>query len=344
MKFSKATDYGLLLLIDLAKLEDDSAFTSVRQVARNKGISERFLAHIVKDLGNAGIVAMTRAASLAALEELDLSGRGVAERYHDDPVVRSPGMESLAGWKGLATVRSLRLSDNEFGRAGLRALLRSKHARALKELSLRSGRLDGQAMGELNDAVAGLRLESLDLGENVLKELGVAYVASAPCLRELKALRLDRCEVPLVGARLLVRKASFIGSLRLLDVGHNHFGPVGLEALLQREPPSLHTLRMRDNDLFDKGAALLAGSPASATLLEVDLSQNGLASAAALALGESEHLGGLLVLRLGDNPINEQAAAALAASPLGQRLAVLDLEDPPPGPDGDAPGEDDFVF
>jgi uncharacterized protein (TIGR02996 family) len=35
------------------------------------------------NLGNAGIVAMTRAASLAALEELDLSGRGVAERYHD---------------------------------------------------------------------------------------------------------------------------------------------------------------------------------------------------------------------------------------------------------------------
>ncbi len=60
MKFSKATDYGLLLLIDLAKLQDDSAFTSVRQVARSKGISERFLAHIVKDLGNAGIVACRR--------------------------------------------------------------------------------------------------------------------------------------------------------------------------------------------------------------------------------------------------------------------------------------------
>src|SRR5262249_12484628 len=151
---------------------------------------------------------------------------------------------------------------------------------------------------------------------------------SAPCLRELKGLRLDRCEVPLEGARALAKKAAFLDGLRLLDVGHNHFGPAGLVALLEREPPALHTLRMRDNDLFDKGAALLAGSPASAVLLEVDLSQNGLASGAALALSESEHLGGLMILRLGDNPINEQAAAALAASPLGKRLAVLDLEDP----------------
>jgi uncharacterized membrane protein len=81
---------------------------------------------------------------------------------------------------------------------------------------------------------------------------------------------------------------------------------------------------MCDNDLFDKGAALLAGSPASDALLEVDLSQNGLGAAAALALGEAAHLRGLLVLRLEDNPINESAAAALAASPLGQRLAVLE--------------------
>jgi hypothetical protein len=48
-------------------------------------------------------------------------------------------------------------------------------------------------------------------------------------------------------------------------------------------------------------------------------------AAAALALGESAHLGGLLVLRLPDNPINASAAAALKASPLGRRLAVLEL-------------------
>ena len=59
MKFSKATDYGLLLLIDLAKLGVDEV-TSVRRVAHSKGISERFLANIVHDLANAGIVTSRR--------------------------------------------------------------------------------------------------------------------------------------------------------------------------------------------------------------------------------------------------------------------------------------------
>src|SRR5207244_1062605 len=101
---------------------------------------------------------------------------------------------------------------------------------------------------------------------------------------------------------------SFLGGLRRLDVGHNHFGSAGLSALLERESPSLHTLEMPDNDLYDQGAKLLAGSPASDALLEVDLSQNSLGPAATQALGESAHLRGLLVLRLADNPINESAA------------------------------------
>src|SRR5262249_18274840 len=150
-------------------------------------------------------------------------------------------------------------------------------------------------------------------------------VATAPCLRELKVLRLDRCEVTGAGARLFVKKASFLGGLRWLDVGHNHFGAAGVAALLERGPTSLPTLRMRDNGLFDQGAEPLAGAPASNVLLDVDLNQNGLGAAAAKALGESQHLRGLLALRLADNPINVSAAAALAASPVGQRLAVLEL-------------------
>jgi uncharacterized protein (TIGR02996 family) len=284
------------------------------------------------NLGNAGIRALTEAASLTSLEELDLSALGAHERYNHDPIIRAAGMGELVGWSGLAGVRSLRLTRNDVTRDGLRALLRSPNAVALQELVLRGARLDGQMMAEFRSAREKLRLESLDLGENVLKEVGVEYLAGAPCLRELKALRLDRCEVPHTGGRLLA-KAAFGGGLRLLDVGHNYFRSTGLAALLECEGPSLHTLQMRDNDLFDQGAALLAGSPASDTLVEVDLSQNGLGSAAALALGESPHLRGLLVLHLADNPINESAAATLSASPLGQRLAALELSGAPPEPE-----------
>lgn len=293
------------------------------------------------NLGNAGILALIDTASLTALEELDISGRGVSERYNDDQIVRSPGMESLATWEGLASVRLLNLSGNDFGQVGLRTLLRSPHVGALKELILRGTRLGGGAMSEFRNAMPQLRLESLDLGENVLGEPGAKYLAAAPCLGELKTLRLDRCEIPLTGARPLVDDAPFINSLRRLDVGYNHFGPVGLKALLWREPPALHTLGLRDNDLLDRGAEILADSPASNTLIEVDLSRNVLGPAAAKALGESAHLRELLVLRLTENSIYESDAAALAASPLGKRLAVLEAGNTPPAPPRTGDNEDD---
>jgi uncharacterized protein (TIGR02996 family) len=281
-------------------------------------------------LGNTGVAALTGAAALRGLEELDLSGPGYYESYYDDPIITAAGMETLAGWDGLAGLHSVTLDGSHIGPAGLRALLRSPKVGALRALSLRKGRLEGQAMEEFRSAGPGLRLESLDLGENVLKKAGVEHLSAAPCLGGLRSLRLDRCEVPLNGARVLAKKAAFLDGLRLLDVGHNSFGPAGLTALLDREPPALHTLLLRDNDLFDKGAEVLAGSPASDALVEVDLRQNGLTSVAALALGESAHLRGLLVLRLAGNDISKAAAANLAASPLGQRLGALELKDRPP--------------
>jgi hypothetical protein len=286
----------------------------------------RVLRLVSNGLGTAGVRALTQAATLTGLEELDLSGPGFYEQYYDDPIINVSGMEALADWAGLSRVRSLTLTGSDVRPAGLRALLGAPHAAALKELTLRSGRLDGRAMREFHDAQPAIRLEALDVGGNVLKETGVEHLASAPCLSELKSLWLDRCEIPLAGSRVLAKKAAFLDGLRVLDVGHNSFGPAGLTALLERQPAALHTLRMRDNDLLNKGAALLAESPASDTLLEVDLSSNGLGAAAAQALGESEHLGNLLVLRLADNSISKSAAADLAASPLGRRLALLDFE------------------
>ena len=298
------------------------------------------------NLGNAGIQILTRAASLTSLEELTLSGQSY-ERYGEDPTIQASSMHALAGWAGLASIHSLSLMGSNLGRDGLRALLRSPHVGALKELSLRAGQLDGQAMAEFDSARAGLQFETLDLGENVLKDLGAEYIAIVPCLHELKTLRLDRCEITSNGAQLFAKKARFLGGLRLLEVGHNHFRSAGLAALLERQPASLHTLGMSDNDLYDEGAELLAGSQASEPLIEVDLSQNGLGAAATRALGESAHLRGLLVLRLADNSISTSAAAALAASPLGERLAVLELEhiilptpvaiDPPPIVDDNFP-------
>jgi len=280
-------------------------------------------------IGNQSLNALSHAASLTSLAELDLSETGSYGRsprfgrYREDPVLEATDLAALARWPGMARLRSLTLSGNDSGRRGLRALLRSPHAAGLKELTLRANGLDGRAMQEFGAARPELRLDVLDLGENLLGDVGASDLALAPCLGELKVLELDRCEMRLSGARWLVN-APFLGSLRRLNVNDNGFGPEGLYRLLEKKPPFLHTLQMVDNDLGDEGAAHLAESPATAALLDVNLAHNDLTDQAARILGKTKHLKNLVILRLHDNHISRPAAVALAGSPLGQRLAVLE--------------------
>src|SRR5262249_34587678 len=151
-----------------------------------------------------------------------------------------------------------------------------------------------------------LQLDELDLGDNLIGDVGASDLALANCLRELNVLELDQCELHLSGARWLIY-SPFLRSLRRLNVNHNSFGPEGLYRLLEIKPPLLHTLHMVDNDLLDEGAAHLAESPASAVLLDVNLAHNGLRDQAAKALAKSKHLKNLLVLRLQDNEISKGA-------------------------------------
>ena len=181
-------------------------------------------------------------------------------------------------------------------------------------------------MKEFGSARPELQLDVLDLGDNLIGDVGASDLALANCLSELKVLELDQCEMHLSGACWLIY-APFLGSLRRLNVNHNSFGPEGMYRLLEIKPPFLHSLQMVANDLRDEGAAHLAESRASAVLLDVNLANNGLRDQAARSLAKSKHLKNLLVLRLRDNEISTQAIATLSASPLGKRLAVLDVRD-----------------
>ena len=275
-------------------------------------------------VGTAGVRSLTEAATLTNLETLDLTGPGYYESYYDNPLIDLAGMEALADWQGLQSVRSLSLSGSDVRTEGLRRLLQSPHAVGLKSLSLRSGRLDGTAMAEFAAANKKLKLETLDLGENILQESGAENLAAAKCLSELKHLRLDRCEIPQAGAVHFAKTASFIEGLRILEAGHNHFGSAGLRALLERSSTTLHSLGLRNNTLTHEAVALLSESPASNELLELDLGENALTSAAAKSLGTTANLRQLLILRIGDNP--NLGYKALASSPLGQRLKLLTVE------------------
>jgi uncharacterized protein (TIGR02996 family) len=275
-------------------------------------------------IGNGGIQALFDAPSLRVLAELDLSEAGSYGRYGEDPIIDGSGLGELASWPGLQRLRSLNLSGNHVGRNGLRALLRSPHATGLKALTLRANGLNDLTMEEFGGARTGLRLDVLDLGENLLGDRGAKGLARRRCLRELKVLRLDRCEIAMAGSLCLAR-AAFLGSLRVLNLNHNNCGPDFLRKLLQTGAPALHTLQMLDNIVCDLGVSHLAGSPGLNTLLELDLGQNALGDKAAQALAKSQHLRGLLVLRLHGNQISLAAESSLTNSPLGKGLAVLEM-------------------
>src|SRR6185437_11460169 len=74
-------------------------------------------------IGNGGVSALFDAVALDSLEELDLSEVGGYGRYGEDPIMEEVGLTALAGWPGMTRLRSLKLSGNDVGQGGVRALL-----------------------------------------------------------------------------------------------------------------------------------------------------------------------------------------------------------------------------
>lgn len=281
-------------------------------------------------IGRAAVTALTESVSLKALAELDLSETGSYGRaqrhgrYHEDPIMEAADVAALSRWPGMAHLRSLTLSGNNIGKRGLRALLKSKHTTGLKSLTLRANGLVDQDMKEFNEARPELQLDVLDLGENVLGDVGASDLALAPCLKEVKVLNLDRCEMRLSAAKWLT-SSPIIDSVRRLNVNSNSFGPEGIYRLLAKKPPHLHTLQIADNDLEHEGGCHLAESAGSVNLRHVDLSHNRLSDQTTRELAKSRRLRDLLVLRLGGNSLSKSAAENLRNSPLGKQLMVLEL-------------------
>ncbi|MFO0845425.1 MAG: hypothetical protein U0797_24080 [Gemmataceae bacterium] len=90
--------------------------------------------------------------------------------------------------------------------------------------------------------------------------------------------------MPWPGAKKLT-EAAFLDRPAALEAGHNHFGPAGLVATGASAAPAGHAGPARQRRRAR--CALLADSPASDTLLELDLSRNGSTPTAVRALGES---------------------------------------------------------
>lgn len=273
-------------------------------------------------IGNGGIIALCENHTLSSLEELDLSETLEYGHYQEDATVDASAMEVLAQWEGLKGIHVLNLSGHAIGADGLYALLDSQYVTALKSLTLRNCEFTGLDLEAFIDAQESLRLDVLDLGDNLLPGDGIENLSDSSCVSELAVLALDRCELQRASLRALA-EAPFLSSLRKLNLSFNHVEPDELRLLLERSPEHLHSLHLFDNNLGNKGVELLAESPASNVFQQLDLGMNRLSGASAHALQQTKYLQNLLVLRLNYNLIGQTDSEELRNSPFGKRLAGL---------------------
>lgn len=247
-----------------------------------------------RDLGDAGLREIARAAALAALRDL---------RVGHNPGISAAGLREL-GAATCALRRLERLDLSQLPPAGVVDLL-ARAAPPLRELVLREchfgalapalaralartaaplERLDLTRADLDDDALVGLAagpglagLRRLDLALNPCGDRGLAaLVAGLPALTELE---LWRCRL---GPEGLARALTLPG-LRALELGHVALGAAGVQRLLAAGRP-LERLGLRGAGLCDADVAALLAAPWVPGLRALDLADNGLGDPAGEAL------------------------------------------------------------
>ncbi len=233
----------------------------------------------------------------------------------------------------------------------LRALLRGAQARQLTHLTLERFGLTAEDANALATAPLCQNLVSLDLSSNPnLGERGAAVLfgSSWPAL---KSLDMRNCGLGVIGTLSLV-DSSVVRRLSNLNLRNNAITNVAAEALLGSPLPHLRALNMgangltsaairglsvafaepglerlalRDNQLDDDGAGVIAHCAGLQNLRILNLRSNQLTAAGAQALARSPYLKALRHLNLRTNPIGDKGSQALATSPIIEQVQRLDL-------------------
>lgn len=226
---------------------------------------------------------------------------------------------------------------------------------ALGRLPLETFALEGVYLGErhaqLFQAIApNPTVQRLDLSGAGLGVEGAGYLASTPCLVNLRELNLAHNLIEDEGLQRLA-ESPHVQQLESLDLTNNTLRGEGLRRLLATlQTPRLMRLNLAQNPLFPEAIALLTTSPAlerlehlklnhvvvgddtalrrileNASLVTLRLSGCRVGDAAVRELAKTPNAAKLRLLDLGDNRLTDEAADALLASPHLERLTRLDL-------------------
>lgn len=196
--FNDLTDQGLKTLADAAHLEN------LRALSLNDN----------RQIGTPGMRALADSPHLANLRSLDLSGNGLTET----------ALKVLINGESLKQLDAIALQGNRIGDGGVEALARSEllrrvlnRSRFLKLSDNNIGLLGARALAES----PSLRtVEILDLDNNSIGDAGMASLAHSPHLENLKRLLVRENRIGDAGVRALAR-SGLPRTLTFLDLTGN---------------------------------------------------------------------------------------------------------------------------
>jgi Ran GTPase-activating protein (RanGAP) involved in mRNA processing and transport len=220
------------------------------------------------EIGDEGISTLMASPNVSRLELLDLRGnrigpegvRAIASCPHlgqlstlklDGNLVTDDGVRMLADSDYLPALRTLSLGRCRLTEQAAWALAASNKLQ-LQQLSLKRNRIGAGGVRVLVSGGLALQLRNLILCRNPVGDEGSEWFASSTKLAVLERLDLTCTEIGNRGALALSRAE--IPSLRVLQLGRNHIGLEGVEAL-HRAPGLSQAELILVGNLTGQGAA-----------------------------------------------------------------------------------------
>ena len=270
---------------------------------------------------------VVRSPPFPSLRSLDLSGCAFEAR----------GVRRLAVAPLLSTLHALDLSYCDVGTRALSDLLQAPHLTGLRRLLVRGCDVEtadvralvaypwralewldlsdndlGPVAGELLGASAhAVRLRYLDVSKNLtFGDRGVKALARSPRFGSLRALRLYQCGLTPAGLAALAG-AGWLANLTWLGAAANYIGVRGIKALAAAPLHGLGKLEMGKAALTVRDVRELVRCPWLAGLSHLELDNNNITDAGALALAEALDPGRIAYLYLAGNRIQEKGKRRL---------------------------------
>lgn len=248
--------------------------------------------------------------------------------YSNSVLADSPVLATLARAPHLARLErlSLDLFDFYYSAESLTALFNSPNLTNLADLRVIgfSGPVHGIGPAIAESKVIR-KLQTLDLGFNVVSTEDAVVLACSPALDNLRSLSFSSGAITDAGVVALA-DSPHLCRLEILDLSCTGISDVALTAIANS--PNLRKLRrlyVCRCAFTERGVRALASSPFLTELEDLDLALNSLAEGVLDALASSTTLGNLRSLRIGNNNVHADSFARLMESAVVRQVETLSL-------------------